>query len=70
MRSHVDSPRVSVDATLRKESVVVIPQVRTVIRFESVYISFLSIALCNITNPVVQSAAPPRNSNKGSEPVS
>ena len=49
---------------------VVIPQVRTVISLELVYISFLSIALRDITNPVIQPAVPPRNSDKGSEPVS
>ena len=85
MHSHVDSPRVSLDRgafahvdSLRGYSVrvknlnllAVIPQVRTVIHLESVYISFLSIALRDITNPVIPPALPPRNSDKGSEPVS
>ena len=82
MRSHVDSPRVSLDAFVHVGS----PRVSvdatssiesqssgsnsSVIRLESVYISFLSIALCDITNLVIQPAAPPKNFDKGSEPVS
>ena len=70
--AHVDSLRVSVDATSRieSESSGSIPQVPTVFRLESVYISFLSIALRDIMNSMIHPAAPPRNSEKGSEPVS
>ena len=42
----------------------------TIIRLESVCINILSIALRDITNQVIQPAAPPGNSDKESEPVS
>ena len=80
MRSHVDSPRVSLDALAHVDSPRV--SVDTASHIESstsnssgtysnpFYINFLSIALRDITNQVIQPAAPPRNSDKESEPVS
>ena len=68
--AHVDSLRGYSVRVKNLNLLAVIPQVRTVIHLESVYISFLSIALRDITNPVIPPALPPRNSDKGSEPVS
>ena len=67
--AHVDSLQVSLDATSHKESE------PSGCNSSGTYsnpfrISFLSIALRDITNPVIQPAVPPRNSDKGSEPVS
>ena len=70
--AHVDSLRVSVDATSRKESE------SSGCNSSGMYSNpfriclhqFLSIALRDITNPVIQPAIPSRNSDKESEPVS
>ena len=69
--AHVDSLRVSVDATSRKESESSgCNSSGTYSNPFRICLHQFSIDSVDITNPVIQPAIPPRNSDKESEPVS